>query len=52
MTEHEPSGTPNSLLLSENHDTIVTMNIYLSFSAEMGSFFRSSLAEFSRFMQS
>lgn len=27
--EHEPSGRPKSLLLSENRDTIVTTNIYL-----------------------
>lgn len=39
--EHEPSGRPKFLLLSETRDTIVTTNIYLSFSEETGSLFGS-----------
>lgn len=36
--EHEPSGRHNPLLLSENHDTIVTTTICLSFSVETVAF--------------
>lgn len=46
--EHEPSGRPESCLLSECHDTIITTNIYLSFSVETGRLFGSSHVEYSR----
>lgn len=47
--EHEPSGRPKFLLLSETRDTIVTTNIYLSFSEETGSLFGSSSVECKRY---
>lgn len=46
--EHEPSGRPKSLPLSENRDIIVTTNIYLSFSEETGSSFGSSSVKCNR----
>lgn len=35
--DHEPSGRPKSLLLSEDRDTILTTSMYFSFSEETDS---------------